>query len=67
MDVPFLKALYDAIMRLHGEPGARAVLLSGNGKNFCAGGDVKTFASKGEALPDYLRQATQWLQICPMR
>jgi 2-(1,2-epoxy-1,2-dihydrophenyl)acetyl-CoA isomerase len=63
MDVPFLKALYEAIMAIHGEPGVRVVLLSGNGPNFCAGGDVKTFASKGEALPDYLREATSWLQI----
>jgi 2-(1,2-epoxy-1,2-dihydrophenyl)acetyl-CoA isomerase len=63
LDVPLLKALYDAIMRCHGEPSVRAVLLSGEGSNFCAGGDVKTFASKGEQLPDYLREATSWLQI----
>jgi 2-(1,2-epoxy-1,2-dihydrophenyl)acetyl-CoA isomerase len=25
---------------------------------------VRTFASKGEGLPDYLREATTWLQIC---
>ena len=63
MDVPFLRALYDAIMAAHGERKVRAVLLTGNGPNFCAGGDVKTFASKGEDLPDYLREATSWLQI----
>ena len=63
MDVPLLRALYDAIMRCHGEPRVRVVILSGNGPNFCAGGDVKTFASKGEQLPDYLREATSWLQI----
>jgi len=39
----------------------RAVLLSGNGPNFCAGGDIKTFAAQGAALPDYLREATTWL------
>jgi 2-(1,2-epoxy-1,2-dihydrophenyl)acetyl-CoA isomerase len=63
MDVPFLRALYDAIMRAHGEPGLRVLLLSGEGPHFCAGGDVRTFASKGDALPDYLREATSWLQI----
>ena len=63
LDVPLLKALYEALMRCHGEPGIRAVLLSGEGPNFCAGGDVKTFRSKGESLPDYLREATSWLQI----
>jgi 2-(1,2-epoxy-1,2-dihydrophenyl)acetyl-CoA isomerase len=64
LDVPFLQSLYAALMRAHGEPRIRCLLVTGEGPHFCAGGDVKTFASKGEALPDYLRQATQWLQIC---
>ena len=64
MNVPFLRALHDAIMRAHGEPRLRALLLSGEGPNFCAGGDVRTFASKGADLPDYLREATSWLQAC---
>lgn len=63
MSVPFLRALYDALMRCHGEPRLRVLLLRGAGPNFCAGGDVKDFAAKGEALPDYLREATSWLQI----
>jgi len=64
MDVELLKGLYDVVMVCHGDPRVRVVLLSGEGKNFCAGGDVKMFASKGEALPDYLRQATSYLEIC---
>ncbi|MBV9314386.1 MAG: enoyl-CoA hydratase/isomerase family protein [Pseudonocardia sp.] len=64
MDVPFLRAFYDAIMIAYGHPDLRVLLLSGEGPHFCAGGDVKTFASKGEALPDYLREVTSWLQIC---
>jgi 2-(1,2-epoxy-1,2-dihydrophenyl)acetyl-CoA isomerase len=63
LDVPFLQSLYAALMRVHGEPAVRSLLITGEGPHFCAGGDVKTFASKGEALPDYLREATQWLQI----
>ena len=62
MDVPLLQALHGALLRCHGEPRVRAVLLSGEGANFCAGGDVKDFAAKGEGLPDYLRVATAWLQ-----
>lgn len=62
MSAELLRALCDAIMLCHGEPSVRAVLLTGAGKNFCAGGDVRDFASKGEALPDYLRQATSYLQ-----
>jgi 2-(1,2-epoxy-1,2-dihydrophenyl)acetyl-CoA isomerase len=64
MDVPFLRGLYDAIMTAHGQPDLRVLLITGEGRNFCAGGDVKTFASKGDALPDYLREATSWLQVC---
>jgi 2-(1,2-epoxy-1,2-dihydrophenyl)acetyl-CoA isomerase len=64
MDVPFLRSLYDAIMTAHGQPGLRALLLTGEGRHFCAGGDVKTFAAQGERLPDYLREATSWLQVC---
>jgi 2-(1,2-epoxy-1,2-dihydrophenyl)acetyl-CoA isomerase len=62
MNVPFLRALYDALMLATAQPRLRALLLSGQGPNFCAGGDVKTFAGKGQALPDYLREATAWLQ-----
>lgn len=63
VDVPLLKALHEAVLRCHAEPQVGVVVLSGEGRNFCAGGDVKTFASKGEALPEYLREATAWLQI----
>jgi 2-(1,2-epoxy-1,2-dihydrophenyl)acetyl-CoA isomerase len=62
MNVELLRALGDVIMVCRGEANVRAVLLTGAGKNFCAGGDVHTFASKGEKLPDYLRQATAYLQ-----
>ncbi len=62
MDVPFLRALYDAVMLAHGRADLRVLVLSGEGRHFCAGGDVKTFFSKGEGLPDYLREATAWLQ-----
>ena len=63
LDVPFLQALHSVLMQIHSDPRIRAVVLSGEGKNFCAGGNVKVFASKGEQLPDYLREATAWLQI----
>jgi 2-(1,2-epoxy-1,2-dihydrophenyl)acetyl-CoA isomerase len=64
MNVPFLRALYDAVMTARGESRLRVLLLTGEGPNFCAGGDVKTFAAQGAALPDYLREATSWLQTC---
>lgn len=62
LNVELLRALLEAVLRVHGDGRVRAVLLTGEGKNFCAGGDVHTFLSKGEALPDYIRVATALLQ-----
>ena len=63
LNMELLKALHDVVMQVHGDGRVRAVLLTGEGKNFCAGGDVHTFLSKGEALPDYIRMATSYLQM----
>ncbi len=57
-----LIAMRDALMICHGEKRLRALVLNGKGKNFCAGGDIKTFVAKGEDLPFYIRQATNYLQ-----
>ena len=62
LDLTLLKALHAAILRCHGDPSVRALLLSGEGANFCGGGDVRDFAAKGERLPDYLRETTAYLQ-----
>lgn len=63
VDAPLLRELHAAVLQCHADPAVRVVVLSGEGANFCAGGDVKTFASKGDGLPDYLREATAWLQL----
>jgi len=44
------------------DPAVRAVLISGAGKLFCAGGDLKSFAAKNETqLPRYLEDVTTHL------
>ena len=63
ISIALLEALHRAVMMCHGDPRIHAVLLTGEGPNFCAGGDVKEFAAKGEELPDFLRKATAYLQI----
>jgi len=63
LNIELLRRLYEVLMLCHGDKRVRAVLLTGAGKNFCAGGDVHTFLSKGEDLPYYIRQATAHLQV----
>ena len=63
LNIELLKALHQVVMQVHGDGRVRAVLITGEGKNFCAGGDVHTFLSKGEDLPHYIRVATSYLQL----
>lgn len=63
LNIELLKALHEALIQIHGDSRVRVVLLTGAGKHFCAGGDVHTFLSKEENLPDYIRITTSYLQI----
>src|SRR5947208_11597478 len=56
-----LEALAEAIGSLRRDPSVGAVVLSGAGKNFCAGGDVNEFAAQSQALPGHLRHLTALL------
>ena len=63
LNMELLERLHQVLMYVHGEGRVRAVLLTGEGRHFCAGGDVHVFLSKGDELPDYIRKATSWLQV----
>jgi 2-(1,2-epoxy-1,2-dihydrophenyl)acetyl-CoA isomerase len=63
LDLPLLKALVEAILRCHGEASLRVLLLTGEGRSFCSGGDVRDFAARGAELPHYLREVTSYLQF----
>ena len=63
MTIDLMRALYEAIMRCNREPRVRVVVLRGAGAHFCAGGDVREFAAQGDAIADFLKEVTAYLQI----
>ena len=62
IDLDLARDFSDAIRRCEENPSVGALLLSGNGKLFCAGGDLKAFAALPPTdLPAYLREVTHFL------
>jgi 2-(1,2-epoxy-1,2-dihydrophenyl)acetyl-CoA isomerase len=61
IDLPTATALLDAALACAHDPSVRAVLVEGAGKSFCAGGDLRSFAATGKALPGHLRDITAHL------
>jgi 2-(1,2-epoxy-1,2-dihydrophenyl)acetyl-CoA isomerase len=56
IDQSMAESLEDAASTLLDTDGLRAVLLTGAGTRFCAGGDVRSFADAGDALDRALEQ-----------
>ena len=55
--------LLDAANRCDEDPEVRAVVLTGNGKMFCSGGDLKAFAAQGENVSRYTKDITQAFHV----
>ncbi len=55
------REIYQAVLEVDEDPGVRCVLLTGAGRAFCGGGDVKEFADSGERVPGLIKELTTYL------
>ncbi len=51
--------LLDVAMRCGEDREIRSVVLTGSGKMFCVGGDLRAFAAQGERISYYMKKVTQ--------
>jgi len=58
IDTSLALALKDHVAECEGDAAIRAVLLRGNGRYFCVGGDVGSFGQAGAAMPGLLLEIT---------
>jgi 2-(1,2-epoxy-1,2-dihydrophenyl)acetyl-CoA isomerase len=50
--------LLEAALRVEADPAVRAVVVTGAGKHFCFGGDLRGMAEQGAAIGGYLNELT---------
>jgi 2-(1,2-epoxy-1,2-dihydrophenyl)acetyl-CoA isomerase len=53
--------LMQVAIRCSEDPAVRTVTITGSGRFFCAGGDLKSFAAQGESIPAHVKEVTSYL------
>jgi 2-(1,2-epoxy-1,2-dihydrophenyl)acetyl-CoA isomerase len=61
LTLPMCRAFMQAAIRCDEDPEVRAIVLTGTGKLFCAGGDLASFAEMGEGIGAGLKEMTAYL------
>jgi 2-(1,2-epoxy-1,2-dihydrophenyl)acetyl-CoA isomerase len=67
IDLTMARELMEASLALAANPHVRAVLLSGEGRVFCGGGDLKSFRSHEGPLDHHLMEVTTYLHAALSR
>lgn len=67
LDDAMASALAETAIRCDEDPATRAVLLTGSGRFFCAGGDLRAFADAGPGRSAYINRLTMHLHAALSR
>jgi 2-(1,2-epoxy-1,2-dihydrophenyl)acetyl-CoA isomerase len=67
IDIAMARELMLAAIECDERPDVRAVVLTGAGKMFCAGGDLKSFSAYGDELSARLKEITTYLHAASSR
>ncbi|MEB2284944.1 MAG: enoyl-CoA hydratase [Polyangiaceae bacterium UTPRO1] len=67
IDLPLARELMLAAIACDDDPEVRAVVLTGAGKMFCAGGDLRSFSGAGAAVASHLKELTSYLHAAISR
>lgn len=60
-NLAFGRDIFQATLELDEDPAVRCIVLTGAGKAFCAGGDVKDFTDNIAAISRYVKELTTYL------
>ncbi|HET6366891.1 MAG TPA: enoyl-CoA hydratase-related protein [Pseudomonadales bacterium] len=61
LNLPLGRDLFHATLEADEDPGVRCIVVTGAGKAFCAGGDVKDFAEAGDRVGVVIKELTTYL------
>jgi len=61
LDMSMGRGLLEAALRCEADHGVRSVVITGAGKNFCFGGDVRGMAEQGDAVGGFLNELTTYI------
>jgi len=67
LNLKMAEELHQVATHCASNPGIRAVILTAEGKMFCAGGDVVGFSEKGEQMAEHIRGMTTTLHAAVAR